>query len=496
MDSVTKDRLRRNCYIYIGWVAIAGVFLLLFSPYTTVLNDYYGYDTAIWHVIGKGIVQGLVPYRDLFDHKGPLLFFIYAFSWLFEKQRLAMFLMQWCAFSVTVCYLYRIALLFVNKIKAGMGVFFFLFLFCGTVGEGAMSEEWCLPFIVITLFYALRYVKNQKQIINVPMRHGFLYGLCFGIVAMIRLNNAAIICGVVLTFIILLIAEKDYISVLKNAIAFVIGAMIPIVIIAIWFFKRDALDYLWWGAFAFNFKYAVNGSEIQTLWGMIRPWLMQIPVVLCEVMLYIRWKQSNKNVGYLMIGISFAVTSIVLMLGASFFHYYTIILPLYMIAFCLFIEKPLRIKNMKWNFAIISVLVLAIPFTWQSARNAGKGILLNTQGWYDKQHAEIREFMAQIPETERDSVWGNGSSFSKVYCIAGITPCFSFFDNGNIHYQMDATMNTKTEEMFQENPPKWIVVATVGEPKIEALEKNIYDMYELYDVSNGEKYLELYRLKN
>ena len=35
-------------------------------------------DTNIYFTIGRGMTRGLMPYRDLFDHKGPLLFILYA----------------------------------------------------------------------------------------------------------------------------------------------------------------------------------------------------------------------------------------------------------------------------------------------------------------------------------------------------------------------------------------------------------------------------------
>ena len=35
-------------------------------------------DTNIYFTIGRGMTRGLLPYRDLFDHKGPLLFMLYA----------------------------------------------------------------------------------------------------------------------------------------------------------------------------------------------------------------------------------------------------------------------------------------------------------------------------------------------------------------------------------------------------------------------------------
>lgn len=483
-------------YIYVFLCGTAVLFLLLFSPYTTLLNDYFGYDTALWHVIGRGITQGFVPYRDLFEHKGPLLFFIYAFSWLFDNQRLAMFLLQSACFCVTLIFLYKLCRLFTNQIKALAGILFFLIIFCGTIGEGAMSEEWCLPFIVITLYYSVRYLFFEQEEREHPVKYGFLYGLCFGFVAMIRLNNAAPIAGVILAFVVIMIRQKKIACIFKNAAAFLGGMVLPIIPIVLWYWKEDALDYLWWGAFLFNFHYAVNAEVVQPLWEKIRPWLMTIPYfVLLPLIIKEGKTQKEKRDGYLLLGISATVTMIILMFGSSFLHYYTIFLPLITVGFCMICEKWMNVIKKQRVVLVMGALILAVPFLWQSARNVGKSILFVTEGWYDTLESEIRDFMSQIPEEERDSVWGNGMSFSKVYCISGITPCFPYFDNGNVHYVMEPKMNDRTVEMFENNPPKWIVVVSVSETHIAAMEEYVPKMYELYDVSEGQKHLELYRLK-
>lgn len=56
-------------------------------------------------------------------------------------------------------------------------------------------------------------------------------------------------------------------------------------------------------------------------------------------------------------------------------------------------------------------------------------------------------------------------------------------------------MQVQTGRMLAENPPKWIVVATVGEPQIEGLQEVIDEKYQLFDTLDGEKHLELYRLQ-
>lgn len=491
IEAVIKDE-KKTC---IALVVVAAIYLLFFSPYTTLFNDYFGYDTALWHVIGRGITQGKVPYRDLFEHKGPLLFFLYSFGWLFQHQRIAMYLLQLAFFSVTIIMLYKIARLYLRDWKALGAVFIFLFMFCGTIGEGAMSEEWSLPFILVVMYFALKYVR-ESEAEHSPVLGG-IYGFCFGMVAMIRLNNAAPIAGIILGFVIVMIRRRDYKTIWKNALAFLLGTMIPIIPIAIWYWSKNALDYLWWGAFLFNFKYAVDAWTIRTVWEKIRPWLAVLPITILWIQIGIKWKREKDDVRKqeekILLLTESVVTATILMLGYSYMHYFTILLP------CLFISVIFMLQKWESKKSIwllgVGLLITVAPFTWQAIRNAGKSILFNGFDLYGNLEDEIRDFMAQIPEDERDSVWGNGTAFSRVYCVSGITPCFPYMDNGPVHYKMEPAMQTQTDRMLAENPPKWIVVATVGEPQIEGLEEAIDEKYQLFDTLDGEKHLELYRLQ-
>ena len=63
------------------------IFISIFSKSTSVfLSKTYIIDSAIFQIIGRGITKGLIPYKDLFDHKGPILFYIEALGYLINKS--------------------------------------------------------------------------------------------------------------------------------------------------------------------------------------------------------------------------------------------------------------------------------------------------------------------------------------------------------------------------------------------------------------------------
>ena len=57
-------------------VLVAFAFLLLYSFSTSPLYVNEGMDSCVFKTIGLGILNGKVPYVDIFDHKGPLLYII------------------------------------------------------------------------------------------------------------------------------------------------------------------------------------------------------------------------------------------------------------------------------------------------------------------------------------------------------------------------------------------------------------------------------------
>ena len=61
--------------LMIGFIAFVGINTFLF-PFESPLSAAAPSDIGIFLIIGKGIEHGMVPYRDLFDIKGPLGFFI------------------------------------------------------------------------------------------------------------------------------------------------------------------------------------------------------------------------------------------------------------------------------------------------------------------------------------------------------------------------------------------------------------------------------------
>ena len=98
------------------------IFAFLICYYSSYVSPYYeipmGCDSIIYHLMGRGMMEGLVPYRDLFDQKGPLIFLIYGFSYVLCGSYWLVFVLEVFAVMVSMVFCYKTALIFVSGRKA------------------------------------------------------------------------------------------------------------------------------------------------------------------------------------------------------------------------------------------------------------------------------------------------------------------------------------------------------------------------------------------
>ena len=82
-------------------------------------------DQNCFMTIGKGILKGQVPYRDLFDQKGPVIFFMHALaSRISTTSFIGVYFLQYVFLIVFMIYTRKTACLFVPEKKANFIVFY------------------------------------------------------------------------------------------------------------------------------------------------------------------------------------------------------------------------------------------------------------------------------------------------------------------------------------------------------------------------------------
>ena len=114
-------------------------------------------DANCFFTVGRGITKGLVPYRDLYEQKGPLLYFIYALAALVsQKSFTGAWIIECIAASVFAVFSWKTVKLFTRPsrftialVPVLLGITYTLKLF----NFGGNAEELCFPLLSVAFYF-------------------------------------------------------------------------------------------------------------------------------------------------------------------------------------------------------------------------------------------------------------------------------------------------------------------------------------------------------
>lgn len=123
-------------------------------------------DAQCYFTVGKSMVHGQVLYRDIFDHKGPLLYFLHGLASLVQKNNfLGVWLLQIAAAGCFLGLSYKVLRLLGGPRWAALAALPFVGMVCYTSVSylaGDSAEEFCMPLLLAGAYCILK-AYRQKQ---------------------------------------------------------------------------------------------------------------------------------------------------------------------------------------------------------------------------------------------------------------------------------------------------------------------------------------------
>lgn len=434
-------------------------FPFFFSAYTSPFYPgFHGADSAIFMTMGRAVVQGKLLYKEIFDIKGPLIFFINALGQFIYNGRFGTFLVQVMFMTGTVLGMYKTARLFISRMKSVAAVFLSLIVMTATYERGNLTEEYCLTFIFPSLYCACRYWKEGKKFH--PSIYSLIYGLSMGLLLWTRINNGATVMAITFYIYLTIIFTGNMKLFVKNLLFFLIGLLLISVPIIVLFWMQGSLKEMFYGTFTFLFSYAQAGVLARPAW----KWNMALynvsPAVGFLIVTLIYSRYMNRNLGK-MLGFAILITTGSLLVGMNYPHYYMILTPLFLVALSMTLEiiskkQPGRKKSAIANIFALTGIALSVYQNFSPV----KAYMIRM--YYDKTKPiylgsvkDYLELAEMIPMEDQDSVWGYNINPAWYY-VADILPCFKYFINQEQHLLIDPQMKQEIVVMLSEHPPKWI----------------------------------------
>ena len=478
-----KNSTKYNWLIYGILILAAFLFVFLFSCTTSPLYEHHPFwfhgDSGIFQEMGVCLVQGGTPYVDLFDHKGPILWFIQALG-IWISPRWGIMVLQSLSLFLTLVLWYKTAKFITEKPLLSLAVSLSGLLFLMAFYQrGNLCEEWCLPFISLPIYlYFLRWKNAQTNQSLFTSSDAFIIGLSVGVIAMIRLNNTAPIIGFVLWDFIVCIKHREYKRLWTDIAAICGGLFVIIAGCALFYLIKSGWSGVYemiYGTFIFNFLYFDEKSSLPFL-STIQHYILPIAFILILVLLTFKNKKSNTVI--LPCLISFIAT--ILAIGSfEFWHYTMIFIPLFVLAFGLTMQGK--------HIGGLIIIGFALLYSCFIGYDAADFLLFRLRG--KTANTEINDgfhhFIESIPENERKSIYNAGLN----HLGAGLFADENTYQCNRIIYGGHVNISTRLQEYqkthgIKDLQPIWVL--TQGSKPV-AQDEYMQSHYTLADsIPGGE----------
>lgn len=470
MLSTIAARMERSWWSLYGvCVVVAAVIVLLFSSGSTPLYPYLSPDQSIWTVIGRGITEGYVPYRDLYDHKGPLMFFIYGLGYTIADGKWGMYLIEVLTTALIWSVSFRISRLFVDAKASLLVLGIFILWWWGTIDGGATNEIFSLPFVMVPMYGILRHLTRGGDVNGVPSWLFYVIGFCGGAMVMIRMNNAAFLFGMTLALILLRWRQGSILSLLVPILQMAIGLALAILPFILYFYIHGALDYFVLGSFTHSFAYVAHGSAPWSLldWLLYAIRIASSPLLFALV--WCEWRRKTMNTSVALILMSGVVlVCLVHMGGRGYLHYYQTFSPVFLLALCFVFRhyaEAVRQGTMRQRVAIVRALILAAvlfsPYyihMFNRCVSTAAGVVAQVRGSGLERYRKVSEYFVNlIPPDERDQILALDVQ-PDIYVYMNVIPCFRYFVFQTNFEKVVPRFNDEMMFYLNNTPPKYIIV--------------------------------------
>lgn len=422
---------RTNNKDYIILFVFSFVFCFLFLQSSPFYAYNAAFDPNIYFSMGKGWINGFLPYRDTFEQKGPVLYLIYGIGYLLSNTDfVGVYLIQ-CLFMFTnVLFAYKISLFFVSKGYS----YFIALLYPGLLSfmalEGGSAEEFVSTFQTIGLYlylsYILQFGKKYKS-------NFFLQGLLIGLVFMLKFNLILFWLPLLSVLFIKLLFNKK-IKIFFIGLGFLILGILTILVpFLIYFELNQGLDDFIFCYFTFNISYSV-GNTVPSSFLLTHflnyfkyHWLI-FSLVLVGVITFVLNKNLLRRKVY-GIGIILSFLIVYCMVLPSVHPYYYVSIYVFgllgLIAIATLCSKRIDIRLNIFTGILAILLGLLLGF------NAKRGYFIRGK---EKQKEALSLLLEDIKKEQNPTVLHLGLN-SVVATYADVMPTLKYFFYPNIPYE-------------------------------------------------------------
>lgn len=258
--------LKKKNYQVLLWFLVASALLLI--KYSGSSPAYFintWVDTNANMTVGKSIRYGIVPYKDLFEQRGPWLYFINAFCSLFSAYNpfFGVYLYEVMCGGVFLFFCWKTLKIFSKEsadfFLISSPLFFWMILREPSFGMGGSPEELCLPVLMASLYLLIRSIHQDN---NLSFKDCVFISLCAGYVFWIKYNMIGFFVGAAIVFFIRYAIRSEWKQIWRVLLGVIIGLGIMSFPVFLYFGLNHAIPDLFRVYFYDNIFYYAYDKRI------------------------------------------------------------------------------------------------------------------------------------------------------------------------------------------------------------------------------------------
>ena len=510
-----KPAIRRiSYYVLLFLIALlfASIFHFTISP---VLTEETEFDVSCFHVIGKAMLDGKMPYLDFIDNKGPVQYIVFLFASLIGPFPWGIFLISTVLDFCMLVMLDQIC----RRLKIPHAFWIlplFLFFYVLVCSIGGLTEDMSLPLTMAAFLVYLGFDDLLRQG-RLRFSAGFAMGLLFWLCAFTRINNALAIGLVTASMGVQLLLKKEFKKTAVFVASFAVSTVLVVLPVVLWLLRHGALQEFLNQFLLNNFKYssapgAMSKANIFFHHRFGYDLFLLLVLGVFGTVLYRLFGGGSRRPLFLttlvaLIGTALSFVSVtqpfphymLMMLIPAFFGYLLQFAPP---------ETHEEKRGLKRAIVTVSTVLccVAMVFAFSGKLKVESGLRYTkavftavSNGTLFQKTAyaqEIDRIAAQIPEEERDSVFSIdvGPQF---YAFSGITPAKRMFVCAPLFTGISQEYADEFNSYFTDDPPQWLLTEKPLETiSMLGVGQRLAKDYTLVDDSNEQFHLYMRSVMN
>jgi len=489
MNRKFKTLMNRENILAFLLMLIITFFFLLNSPLHPWIGGVTGTDSSVFKTVAMMMEKGYIPYKDSFDHKGPLL---YILQYLGDKISTyqGIWVIEYVFMLINFFVMYKVARLRCCICSSIITFFTAISLLFRYFEGGNLVEEYAMPMITISLYIFLDYLINDR-ISNFRIT---VCGLTCGVVVLLRANMISLWVVFCLWIFVILLRDKKWKVLRCYTLHFIMGLLTVLLPVIAWLASKKALVDCFECYIIFNKYYTLSEGGLVSFGAVWNSFFSfsntQVYIAAFGIMLYeVKRKERNISIPYLI----YMICTLLFMCisGRIYGHYGMILIPVFVYPISLIFHKIEKIKMKELEsvgLMIIGVYLLSsiIMPDWLNHLSTAAYTYANRENDnMDETVSTICHFIEQYTGDEESiSVYGNKDC---IYVLSRRRHATKYSYQVTIGPVMPEIMNEYFAELEVEQPRMIIIQNGFFDDRInDFLTDNHYEFINVAEDLKGD----------